>query len=163
MNPKDLKDRLATATLDIKRAINHDLPKIIGNKVVSMVKQNFQTESYFGEAWQEVQRRMPRPRKTQKGYQYTRPKGADGSRKILTGRSGDLRRSIQYKTDRAKVIIFSDLPYSAAHNEGTTTAGRGNHTVIPRRQFLGEHPTLQQAANTIAERIITQHLNKLAE
>lgn len=74
MNSEELKDRLATATLDIKRAINHDLPKIIGNKVVSMVKQNLQTESYFGEAWQEVQRRMFRRYKTKKRLPvYSRP------------------------------------------------------------------------------------------
>ena len=66
MNPKDLKDRLATATLDIKRAINHDLPKIIGNKVVSLVKKSFLEEGYFGEHWEKVQRRMFRHYKTKK-------------------------------------------------------------------------------------------------
>ncbi len=37
----------------------------------------------------------------------------------------------------ASVTIIADLPYSSAHNDGTTTAGRGHKTTIPQRQFIG--------------------------
>lgn len=51
-------------------------------------------------------------------------KGADGQRRILTGRTGDLGRSIRWKTEPGRAVIYSDLPYAAAHNDGTTSAGR---------------------------------------
>ena len=75
-------------------------------------------------------------------------------------RTGDLGRSIKAKPEKASVTIYSDLPYSAAHNEGTATAGRGHHTRIPKRQFMGDHPKVQQAAKEIIEKEINKIINQ---
>ena len=114
----------------IERAVMHDAPLIIGNELVKAFKQNFQDEAFFGKKWQDVKRRTNPPKKSKHP--------TDARRKILTGRNGgNLGRSIRKEVRDGSVRIYSDLPYSAAHNEGTTTAGRGRHTVIPQRQFIG--------------------------
>ena len=105
MTIEQMKDKMAHVKIDIGRAINDDLPKKIGNRVVRMTKQNFQEEGYFGNCWKEVKRR-------QGGRRH---RGSDTRRKILTGRTGDLGRSIKAKPEQASVTIYSDLPYSAAH------------------------------------------------
>ena len=151
MTIEEMKGKMAQAKIDIERAINDDLPKRIGNRVVRMTKQNFQDEGYFGKRWKEVKRR--------KGHNK-RYKGSDTRRKILTGRTGNLGRSVKAKPEKASVTIYSDLPYSAAHNEGTATAGRGHRTRIPKRQFLGDHPKVQQATKEIIEKEISKILNK---
>ena len=155
MTIQEMKDKMAQTKIDIERAINDDLPKKVGNRVVRMTKENFQDEGYFGRRWKEVKRRQPK----RKGH-GKRSNGSDTRRKILTGRTGDLGRSIKAKPEKASVTIYSDLPYSAAHNEGTATAGRGHRTRIPKRQFMGDHPKVQQAAKEIIEKEISKILNK---
>ena len=83
--------------------------------------------------WKEVKRRE----------NPTRPDRAESTRKILT-KTGNLGRSIEYNTEPGQVIIFSELDYAAAHNEGTTTAGRNNNVTIPKRQFIGESETFDK-------------------
>lgn len=61
--------------------------------------QNFERESFFGEAWQ--RRRSP-----------TRPGGH-----ILVN-TGRLRRSIQSRTTENSITFFTNEPYAAIHNEG---------------------------------------------
>ena len=72
-------------------------------------------------------------------------KGAAGRRKILTGDTGNLGRSIRTHIGAGVATVYSDLSYSAAHNEGTSNAGRGRKTKIPQRKFIGDHPQLQAA------------------
>ena len=57
---------------------------------------------------------------------------------ILTG-TGNLGRSIKATHEPGKVTVFSDVPYAAAHNEGTTNAGRNRNVTIPKRQFIGDY------------------------
>lgn len=151
MTIQEMKDKMAHIKIDIERAINDDLPKKVGNRIVRMTKQNFQDEGYFGKRWKEVKRRNGHGR---------RSNGSDTRRKILTGRTGDLGRSIKAEPEKASVTIYSDLPYSAAHNEGTNNAGRGHRTSIPKRQFIGDHPKVQQAVRDTIEKEISKILNK---
>lgn len=69
--------------------------------------QNFQRQAFFTQAWQ--RRRSP-----------TRPGGH-----ILLD-TGQLRRSIQSRTEGSSITFYSDLPYAAIHNEG------GEIIVTPR-------------------------------
>lgn len=154
MKLEDLKSRMAKCKLEIKQAIDSDIPKKVARKMVSMTKQNFQEEGFYGKPWKEVQRRQP-PQKGRRRY-----RGADTQRKILTGRTGDLGRSIRSEVGTATVTIYSDLPYSAAHNEGTNNAGRGHRTRIPKRQFLGEHPKVHQEVKKIIETEISKILKR---
>lgn len=132
----------------VRAALRHDIPKKVGNLLVSAFKRNFQEEGFFGESWQDVKRRT-HPSKGQAGK-------ADSRRKILTGRTGDLGRSIQYKVEEGRVTIYSDLPYSAAHNEGTQNAGRGHRTKIPKRQFIGDHPQVRRIVRETVEKSLRQ-------
>lgn len=140
--PFDIRlDRLADRLPEL---INDDLPDILGQRAVEEFKQNFQDEGFFGSRWKEVKRR-------QGGA-----KGAAATRPILTGETGDLGDSIQCDIQDGKAEVFSDLPYAAAHNEGTTTAGRNHTTTIPKRQFIGSHKTLEDEL----EKTITDFLDQ---
>ena len=155
------KNPFAQMSMEIKRAIDHDLPIICGNEAVKLFKQNFQKESFFGKPWKNVKRRTGYTAryKTKSGWrtrQVPPAKGAAGSRRILTGATGDLGRSIKTRPGRASFTVYSDVPYSAVHNEGRR-AGRGAGFTMPKRQFIGESPELHRA---IKAKII-KHLNKI--
>lgn len=155
------KKPFAQISVKIKQAIDRDLPVICGNEAVRLFKRNFQEEGFFGKPWQEVKRRQSHTVavRTKRGVRTrTVPpaKGAAGSRKILTGDTGDLGRSIRMKPGRGEVTIYSDLPYSAVHNDGLH-AGRGKGFKMPRRQFIGDSPELQRALKAKIE----EHLKKI--
>ena len=57
MTPDEFQSKLTGITVEINRAVNHDLPLIVGNKAVDMFKQNFQEEGFFGGKWKDVKRR----------------------------------------------------------------------------------------------------------
>lgn len=142
-----MRKQMAQRMVRIGREVDDRLPERIGNKLVSAFKKNFREEGFFGTKWQDVKRRQG------SGTKSVKKGGADSRRKILTGRTGNLGRSIQMVKERGRVIVYSDLAYSAAHNEGTQTAGRGHKTTIPRRQFIGD------SAET--NRIIKAELDKV--
>ena len=146
MTPEQFKQQLARFDINVKKAIHTDLPRIIGNEAARLFRMNFQKESFFDQKWNEVKRRQP-----------PAAKGAAGKRKILTGKTGDLGRSIKVKTVPGRVTIYSDVPYSLAHNQGARNAGRGNRTTIPQRQFIGDHDQLKQALREKFE----QEMNKI--
>ena len=106
--------------------------------------KNFSRGGFFGKKWKDVKRRT-NPPKGKEGL-------ADARRPILTGRTGNLGRSIRKEVRDGSVRIYSDLPYSAAHNEGTTTAGRGHHTVIPQRQFIGQSKEVDDIVRAAIEK-----------
>lgn len=132
----------------MRRQLSRDLPKKIGNLAVRMFKENFQKEGFFGRAWKEVKRRLQGA------------KGAAGRRKILTGPTGNLGRSVQFIPRDGSVTIESDLPYAEAHNAGTSNAGRSHNVRIPQRQFIGEHPDLTAAIEKKITEEISKALNK---
>ncbi len=148
MQIQDFSHHLKGIEEAIQRQLSRDLPKKIGNLAVRMFKDNFQKESFFGRAWKEVKRRLQGA------------KGAAGIRKILTGPTGNLGRSIQFIPRDGSVTVESDLPYSAAHNEGTTNAGRSHNVRIPQRQFIGEAPQLTAAIEKKITEEISKALNK---
>jgi len=132
--------KLQNRMSELKIFIETKAPIIIGKEAVEYFKENFQTESWEGTRWPEVQRRMPtinRNGKTIKNYS----KGAAQSRKILTGTTGNLGRSIQYKFTTKEVTIFSDWKYAEVHNFGLR-AGRGAGFIMPQRRFIGESDKL---------------------
>ncbi len=149
MTISELSKHFSEMKIAIRRTMDDDLPRIVGNKAASMFRKNFQDEGFFGRKWQEVKRR-----------QNPKVKGADAHRKILTGRTGNLGRSLQVTTGKGKAIITSDLPYSAAHNEGTSNAGRGRRTRIPQRQFMGGHPDIDRMVETEIGKAITRIIGK---
>ena len=120
--------------------------RIIGNVAVSWFKKNFQNQAWGRVKWKEVQRRKPGT----KAYKYNaKHHQARTTRMILTGDTGDLGRSIEIKeAGNGTVVIWtnpsvfgSKEPYGRVHNEGLR-AGRGKGFAMPRRQFMGENPEL---------------------
>ena len=119
---------------------------IVGNVAVSWFKKNFQNQAWGRVKWKEVQRRQP----GSKAYKYNaKHHPARTTRKILTGDTGDLGRSIEIREAKnGSVTIWtnpsafgSKEPYGRVHNEGLR-AGRGRGFTMPRRQFMGEDPEL---------------------
>lgn len=155
------RDKIAIFDFQFRKDLQTTIPKIIANKAVFLFKKNFQDESFFGARWKEVNRRIPHQQTyfTKSGKKRTRvapAKGADGKRKILTGRTGNLGRSIKSVVLDFAVKIISDLPYSRAHNEGTDNAGRGRNTRIPQRQFIGDSPEIRD----LTQKTITEYFYK---
>lgn len=149
MEIQDFSKHLEGIEAAIKRQLERDLPKKLGNLAVRMFKENFQKESFFGRAWQEVKRRL-----------NPKTRGAAAHRKILTGPSGNLGRSIQFTPHDGSVVIHSDLPYASAHNDGTSNAGRSHNVRIPQRQFIGPSPELTDAIEKKIKEEITKSLNQ---
>lgn len=161
MNIQQFRDKIAIFDFQFRKDLQTTIPKIIANKSVLLFKKNFQDESFFGAKWKEVNRRIPHEQTyfTRSGKKATRvapAKGADGRRKILSGRTGNLGRSIKSVVMDFAVKIISDLPYSSAHNEGTDNAGRGHRTKIPQRQFIGD----SQEIGDLTQKTITDYFNK---
>ena len=153
MDGKNFEQYLAKLRIDIERTLNDDVPLVAANKVARLFRRNFRTQSFFGKKWKEVQRRIPgtKPYKAATHHKTRR------TRPILTGDTGDLGRSIRYKVEKGTAIVYSDLEYSSAHNEGTTTAGRNHSTTIPQRQFIGDHAEVDK----VVKATITKLMNGL--
>jgi len=141
--------------VQLDKLLNHQLPAIIGREAVKQFKTNFQVESWRRNKWPEVKRR--KATWIRGGRVIDNPtRGASRSRKILTGHTGDLGRSLQYSTDTGKVTIHSDLIYAAVHNFGLR-AGRGKGFIMQQRQFIGYDPELIKRI----EDIINERLNQI--
>lgn len=133
--------QLQNATDDF---INNLAPRIAGNVAVRHFKDNFKNESFEGKKWQYVKRRIAGTN----SYKYNaKHHPARTTRKILTGDTGNLgrsiedKRSIQYAPHQCTIV--STLPYASVHNEGLH-AGRGKGFTMPRRQFMGDSEPLDK-------------------
>ena len=131
---------------EVGQFINDDAPEYAANIAVEKFKENFENEGFFGNKWQEVQRRIPG---TKNYNAVAKRHPADTQRKILTGRTGNLRNSINYRTEPGVAIIYSDTHYGKYHYEGD---GK-----LPKRQFIGDSPELNKA---IMEKL-EKELNKI--
>ena len=158
MDGKDFEQYLAKLRIDIERTLNDGVPLKVGNAVAELFKKNFQTESFFGKKWKQVQRRIPgtKPYKAA-DYKIKGEKHPSWRTLPILTISGDLGRSIRYKVEKGAAIVYSDLEYSSAHNDGTTTAGRNHSTTIPQRQFIGDH----EEVDKVVKATITKKLNDL--
>jgi phage gpG-like protein len=137
MDGQEFANHLLKLSTEVENFINNDSPEIMGKLAVDHFKESFQDEGFTDaafEKWDEVKRRL-----------NPKTKGAKASRKILTGDTGDLGMSIDYKNAaNGQVTLYSDKAYADAHNSGTTTAGRSRNVRIPKRQFIGDSEVLNQ-------------------
>jgi phage gpG-like protein len=144
MTPEEHIKKLMEQNAEFKIWFQNNLPHIVGIEAVNFFHESFQNEGFTDEVlekWQEVKRRQ-NPK---------RPERASASRPILTGETGDLGRSIEYKIKDGDTVITADTvesgsekDYASAHNEGTTNAGRNHNVVIPKRQFIGKSKKLDK-------------------
>lgn len=156
MSPDQFKQEIDRLQDEFKALFAKYAPTIAGKTAVSYFKKNFQNEAWGRVRWQEVKRRMD-----------PRVKGAKASRKILTGDTGDLARSIEVKAvSKGQVVIWtapsafgSKEPYGRVHNEGLR-AGRGKGFIMPKRQFMGESEELNALIISELERKLKQIANQ---
>ena len=146
MTPEELQKQLASIPIELERWMNQDAPRIFGKTAVDIYTRNFRMEGFVNnglQPWPEVKRRQ----------EGTMGKGAAGTRKILTGETGNLGRAFDYQPGDGQVIIYNDarsaggFPYGKVHQEGATDAGRGRSTVIPKRQIIGQSAELDRLIN----------------
>ena len=114
MTPEEFKKHLAAMTERSQQFIDHEAPHIAANIAVSDFKQNFRRESFDGVKWQEVKRRDGKSA----AYKYAaRHHPARTSRKILTGDTGDLGRSIEIKSvEQGTMWLIVELLYRGTDN-----------------------------------------------
>ena len=160
MTPQEFEQQLNQLKRDAERFVKTDAPAYAAEQAVKMFKENFQKEAFFGSKWKEVQRRQAsfkRNGKTVKNYL----KGAKRTRKILAGDSGYLGRAPEKKIPGdGTAEVYNDASYARVHNEGLT-AGRGKGKFkMPKRQFIGAHPKLENAIKVVIEKQLNNLFKK---
>ena len=126
------------------KGLKNTLPILIGNEAKNFFQGSFRNQGFTDDDLQKWQRRKSRRN--------------DKGRAILVD-TGDLRNSIRVRIATFnKIVITSDLPYSAVHNYGKR-AGRGKGFKMLQRQFMGKSVKL----NGIIEKLIKKQINKVLQ
>lgn len=146
MTPQEFKDIIRKNKEQLKRAISRTIPVKVATTAQHHFRDNFRKSGFDGgmRPWQRSKRQND-------------PKHPDRNYKTLMSRRERLYRSISKKTEPAKAIVYTEVPYAKAHNEGTNNAGRNHNVHIPKRQFMGESRTLHQKCLDV----INQELQKI--
>lgn len=157
MNPLTFKKNVSL----LSRILKHDFPRIVGVMGVEHFKESFRKEGFTDKVfvhWEEVQRRKPEYQKLtlKRGNKRCTQKfsKAERTRPILTGETGDLGDSLRWDADYNEVKFTTDVNYAQPHNEGTTNAGRGRSTKIPKRQFMGPSAVLDTNLRQELDKIV---------
>lgn len=170
MTPAEFEKYLKKLETQYREFYVRHAPAIAAKVAVSFFKQSFQSESWERVKWKDVQRRQPAW--SRNGKMVKNPyKGAALTRKVLTGETGDLGRSIQAdrsRTGNGKAVVWtdpktftrSDRIYAAVHNEGLK-AGRGKGFKMPKRQFMGQSETLNKLIVEEIERKLGEMIKKI--
>jgi phage gpG-like protein len=119
------------------------LPQEIAAIAQSSFVKNFNTESFFGKKWKEVQRRQ----EGTKAYKYPKKTGLSRRVKPILVDRGNLKREVNssikeqtWDLIRLGVDVSSfnkgGYNYAKAQNEGTAN--------IPQREFMGNSPILEK-------------------
>lgn len=141
MTPEQFKILLKKKERELMQAYTRTLPVKIGTEAVHFVRDNFKQEGFVDK---KLERWTPSKRKSI-------PKHPDRSYKTLSSRRRNLYMSIKKRTKPGEAIIYTDVPYAAAHNEGTNNAGRNRKTKIPKRQFIGDSNALNKKVIKVIE------------
>lgn len=165
------------------------LPVMVGREAVSHFKENFNQEGFVDNGlnkWKDVKRRDPssrwygfeykgqkrvsyrfkRDKRTGKTYRAKQQKKLNFSRaatirKILSGSTGELKRSIRYIPGSGKVSITSDKPYAYVQNYGGPIRIFGKKTVmLPPRPFIGDSKKLSGKVGKIIVKGLDKILNQ---
>lgn len=119
------------------KKMQETLPTILANDAQNYFVKSFDTQSWNGQGWQEVQRRIPGTN----AYKYPKKKDLGRhTRPILVGKGSTKLRPAVSNCIRVKtwpiVRCIVDLPYAARHNEGRDG--------MPKRQYMGIAPELDR-------------------
>ncbi len=132
MTPLEFEQHLRRNKEALGRLITRTLPVKAGTIAMQHFLDNFSQEGFVDSS---LQPWKPSKRKSD-------PKNPDNAYKTLHSRREYLSRSIKKKTAPGVATVYTDVPYAAAHNEGTDRAGRNHRVRIPKRQFMGQSKQL---------------------
>lgn len=186
LTPQQFTRHLQQQADKVKAYIDQKAPRIIGVEAKNHFKQNFMDQAFTDTSpvpWKPAKRTNPssvwygfmygartrtpnnHPKrwkakgkyKARKANPITNYSPTARTRRTLSGMTGDLKESIQYRTETGKAIIFSNLPYADVHNEGGQAKVFGKKTVrLPKRQFIGHSIKLNARIKQIMQRDINQ-------
>lgn len=110
------------------KSLQRSLPVLVGETAKNFFQDSFRNQGFTDSGLKKWKKR--------KG-------NTDPGRGVLIGKgTGTLRNSIRVKTaTMKKILITSDLKYSAVHNYGLKT-GRGKGFTMTKRQFMGKSKKL---------------------
>ncbi len=132
MTPEEFEKHLQQHKEQLSRLITRTLPVKAGTEAVNHFRDNFRKEGFVDSS---LQQWKPSKRKSN-------PKHPDQAYNTLMSRRNNLYKSIRKETAPGKVTVYTNVPYAAAHNEGTNRAGRNHQVRIPKRQFMGHSKQL---------------------
>ncbi len=114
-NQQNIADFFADFTKRVNEA-QRILPDIIGTEVVNSALDNFRSESFFDEKWP--------ARKDKKN-----------TRKLLI-KTGTLQRSPRiFRSQPGLVVVGSDVPYAAVHNNGEEINRKARSETFVRNRY----------------------------
>ena len=145
------KFRLKEKSIAIDKAVR-DMVKIAAKDAEVFFQKSFSNEGFTDERLEHW--------KPRKGKFNSLGAKAIG-KKTLT-KTGALRKSIMFKMYNGySAIIYSNLPYSAIHNEGLDGLAWGKHLFkMPKRKFIGNSKTLEKrTAAKFRAKIVTAFKN----
>ncbi len=132
MTPEEFEKHLRQHKEQLSRLITRTLPVKAGTEAVNHFRDNFRKEGFVDSS---LQPWKPSKRKSN-------PKHPDQAYNTLMSRRNNLYKSIRKETAPGKVTVYTNVPYAAAHNEGTNRAGKNHCLRIPKRQFMGHSKQL---------------------
>lgn len=133
MTPEQFTKMIKQNAAEIRMLTDRILPIKVGAIAKKHFRENFEKGGFVDNGLHEWK---PAKRLSSK-YGDKKNKTLMSSRKHLYSNTLDIPR-------RGGVKIENRTPYAAAHNEGTTTAGKNRNVTIPRRQFIGDSAELTE-------------------
>lgn len=133
MTPEQFAKMITKQAAEIRILTDRTLPIKVGAVAKKHFRENFLKGGFVDNGLQEWK---PAKRLSLK-YGDKKNKTLMSSRKHLYSNTLDIPQ-------RGSVKIENRTPYAAAHNEGTTTAGKNRNVTIPRRQFIGDSAELTE-------------------
>lgn len=139
MTPQQFQRQLQRHQQQLQQAFSRTLPVKVGVAAEQHFRDNFRKGGFVNGG---LHRWKPSKR-------IGKQKGAAGQYKTLLSSRNHLYNSVKHRWVPYTAIVETNVPYAAAHNEGTNNAGRGHHTHIPKRQFIGDSRELTDKAKVI--------------
>lgn len=133
MTPEQFAKMIKQNAAEIRMLTDRILPIRVGAIAKKHFRENFEKGGFVDNGLHEWK---PAKRLSSK-YGDKKNKTLMSSRKHLYSNTLDIPR-------RGGVKIENRTPYAAAHNEGTTTAGKNRNVTIPRRRFIGDSAELTE-------------------
>ena len=149
MTPDEFKRLLAKQRDALTHAIVRTIPVKAATVAVHHFRDNFRASGFVDDSLKQWTR----------SKRQDDPKHPDRSYKTLLSRRNYLYKSISKRIEPAKAIVYTDVPYAAAHNEGTTNAGRSHNVRIPKRQFMGKSKQLDKKCLKLIDEELKKILN----